>query len=172
MVIAGVFLGMITADMLILFTDYFSLGFLFFYLVPLNTTLWSLLKAVSVSDIKLIIAPSTISQVSYMFIGLYINPVLCFYHITIHSLFKSILFLLAGSLIHTQYHYQSTYQIKTKHRFYCITYTLTSSTLVLSLSKETIIHDTFQLINSAIAFILLNLGAVFTIHYTLRILWW
>ena len=52
MVIAGVFLGMITADMLILFTDYFSLGFLFFYLVPLNTTLWSLLKAVSVSDIN------------------------------------------------------------------------------------------------------------------------
>ena len=42
------------------------------------------------NDIKSIIAPSTISQISYMFIALLINPILCFYHIIIHSLFKSI----------------------------------------------------------------------------------
>ena len=81
-------------------TIYFSLVCLFFYLIPLNTLLWSLFKAIVLNDIKSIIALSTISQISYMFIALLINPILCFYHIIIHSLFKSILSLLAGSLIH------------------------------------------------------------------------
>ena len=107
MVIAGVFLGIIIDDMIIIIMDYFSLVHLFFYLVPLNTLLWSLFKAILLSDIKSIIALSTISQISYMFIALLLNPILCFYHIVIHSLFKSILFLFAGSLIHIQYNYQN-----------------------------------------------------------------
>merc|ERR1711950_53168 len=101
MVIADVFLGIIINDMIIIIIDYFSLVLLFF-----------LFKAIILNDIKSIIAPSTISQISYMFIALLINPILCFYHIIIHSLFKSILFLLAGSLIHIQYNYQNIYQIK------------------------------------------------------------
>ena len=39
MVIAGVFLGIIIDDMIILVVDYFSLVCLFFYLIPLNTLL-------------------------------------------------------------------------------------------------------------------------------------
>ncbi len=69
-----------------------------------------------------------------MFIALLINPILCFYHIIIHSLFKSILFLLAGSLIHIQYNYQNIYQIKMTFKFYWIIYLLTSNILILSLS--------------------------------------
>ncbi len=38
-----------------------------------------------------------------MFIALLFNPILCFYHIVIHSVFKSIIFLVSGSLIHIQY---------------------------------------------------------------------
>jgi NADH-quinone oxidoreductase subunit L len=109
MVIAGVFLGIIINDMIIIIIDYFSLVLLFFYLIPLNTLLWSLFKAIILNDIKSIIALSTISQISYMFIALLINPILCFYHIVVHSLFKSILFLLAGSLIHIQYNYQNSW---------------------------------------------------------------
>jgi len=85
------------------------------------------------NDIKSIIAPSTISQISYMFIALLINPILCFYHIIIHSLFKSILFLLAGSLIHIQYNYQNIYQIKMNYKFYWITHLLTSNILITSI---------------------------------------
>ncbi len=55
MVIAGVFLGIIIDDMIIIIMDYFSLVHLFFYLVPLNTLLWSLFKAILLSDIKSII---------------------------------------------------------------------------------------------------------------------
>merc|ERR1712154_456033 len=68
------------------------------------------------------------------------NPILCFYHIIVHSLFKSILFL------------------------------LTSNILILSLSKEIIIHDIFLFINSIYSFIIVNLGAVFTTLYTLKII--
>jgi len=157
------------SDMIIIIIDYFSLVCLFFYLIPSNTLLWSLFKAILLNDIKSIIAPSTISQISYMFIALLINPILCFYHIIIHSLFKSILFLLAGSLIHIQYNYQNIYQIKMNYKFYWITHLLTSNILILSLSKEIIIHDNFLFINSPFSFIILNLGAIFTTTYTLKI---
>ena len=104
-----------------------------------------------------------------MFIALLINPILCFYHIIIHSLFKSILFLLAGSLIHIQYNYQNIYQIKMNYKAYWITHLLTSNILILSLSKEIIIHNIFLFINSPFSFYILNLGAVFTTPYTLKI---
>ena len=155
--------------MIIILIDYFSFISMFFYLIPLNTLLWSLFKAILLSDIKSIIALSTISQISYMFIALLINPILCFYHIIVHSLFKSLLFLLAGSLIHIQYNYQNIYRIKMNCKFYWIIYLLTSNILILSLSKETIIHNIFLFINSPFSFIHLNLGAVFTTLYTLKI---
>ena len=155
--------------MIIILIDYFSLICMFFYLIPINTLLWSLSKAILLSDIKSIIALPTISQISYMFITLLINPILCFYHIIIHSLFKSLLFLLAGSLIHIQYNYQNIYRMKMNCKFYWIIYLLTSTILILSLSKETIIHNIFLFINSPFTFIILNLGAVFTTLYTLKI---
>ena len=89
MVIAGVFSGIIIDDMIITVVDYFLLVCLFFYFIPLNTLLWSLFKAILLNDIKSIIALFIISQISYMFIALLINHILCFYHIIIHSLFKS-----------------------------------------------------------------------------------
>jgi len=132
MVIAGVFLGIIIDDRIVIIIDYFSIVCLFFYLIPSNTLLWSLFKAILLNDIKSIIALPTISQISYMFIALLINPILCFYHIIIHALFKSILFLLAGSLIHIQYNYQNIYQIKMNYKFYWISYILTSNISILS----------------------------------------
>ena len=111
-----------------------------------------------------------------MFIALLINFILCFYHIMIHSLFKSILFLLAGGLIHIQYNYQNIYHIKMNYSIQIWTiYLLTGSILIKTLSKEIIIHDIFLFINSPFSFIILNLGAIFTTLYTLKIYmycWW
>ena len=118
MVIAGVFSGIIIDDMIIIIMDYFPLVHPFLHLVPLNTLLRPLFKAILLSDIKSIIALPTISQISYMFIAPLLNPILCSYHIVIHPLFKSILFSFAGSLIHIQYNYQNIYQIKTNYKFY------------------------------------------------------
>ena len=149
--------------------DYFIFHLIHESIISGFELLWSLFKAILLNDIKSIIAPSTISQISHMFIAILINPILCFYHIIIHSLFKSILFLLAGSLIHIQYNYQNIYQIKMNYKFYWIIHLLTSNILILSLSKEIIIHDIFLFINSAFSFIVVFLGAVFTVPYTLKI---
>ena len=169
MVIAGVFLGIIIDDIIFIIADYFSLFHVLFYLLPLNTLLWSLFKTILFNDIKSIIAPSTISQISYMFIALLINPILCFYHIIIHALFKPILSLLAGSLIHIQYNYQNIYHRNINYSFYLCIYLLTGNTSILSLSKEIIIHDIFLFINTPFSFIILNVGAVITTSYTLKI---
>ena len=76
-----------------------------------------------------------------MFIALLINPVFTLYHIIIHAIFKSLLFLLSGSLIHIQSHYQSIYKLKIKHTFIKTILLFTGSVLILSLSKETIIYS-------------------------------
>ena len=55
------------------------------------------------------------------------------------------------------------------YKFYLLLYLLTSNILILSLSKEIIIHDIFLFINSPFAFIITNLGAIFTTLYTLKI---
>ena len=75
-VIAGVYLGLILDDQLVLLLDiscFFSLA----YSISLSMTLiFSLWSAISVSDVKSIIASPTISQISYMFLALVINPIL------------------------------------------------------------------------------------------------
>ena len=50
--------------------------------------------------------------ISYMFLSLLIFPLISVFHILIHALSKSLLFLLAGSLIHIQLNFQSIYKIK------------------------------------------------------------
>jgi len=79
MVIAGVWLGLIIYDYGILLLDicfFFSLLFLGSVMITLLFSLWS---ACCVSDVKSIIAFSTVSQISYMFLALVINPILCLF---------------------------------------------------------------------------------------------
>ena len=86
-----------------------------------------------------------------MFIALLIDPIICFYHIIVHSLFKSLLFLLAGSLIHCSINYQNIYKIKNNNKLFTIIYLLTSIILILSISKEHIIYYLISSLNSSIS---------------------
>lgn len=104
-----------------------------------------------------------------MFIALLINPFLTLYHIIIHALFKSLLFLLSGSLIHIQYHYQSINKLKIKHTFIKTILLFSGSILILSLSKETIIYSSNSIFSSLFIIILLILGTIYTIIYTFNI---
>jgi len=88
---------------LLLLVDSFSSFCVLYVGIVMLTLLWSSWNAVSVSDVKSIIAFSTISQISYMFIILIINPIFCIYHIIIHALFKSLLFILSGFFIIIKY---------------------------------------------------------------------
>ena len=63
MVIAGVFLGIIIDDWIVIIIDCYLLVSYLLILIPLNTLLWSLFKAILLTDIKSIIALSTVSIV-------------------------------------------------------------------------------------------------------------
>ena len=65
------------------------------------TAVFAALVAVGQSDIKRILAYSTVSQLGYMFLGLGTGGVgVAMFHLVTHAFFKALLFLGAGSVIH------------------------------------------------------------------------
>ena len=62
-------------------------------------------------QLKPIVAYSTISQIYYMFLALFIGVVLCLFHLLGHGLYKSYMFIISGSLIHVNGNFQSIYMI-------------------------------------------------------------
>jgi NADH-quinone oxidoreductase subunit L len=65
------------------------------------TALFGALVAVAQTDIKRILAYSTVSQLGYMMLGLGVGGVgIAMFHLITHAFFKALLFLGAGSVIH------------------------------------------------------------------------
>ena len=169
MVIAGVYLGLIVDSHIIMFIWRWDLFFIMILLLPIYSLLWSLIKAFCLSDIKSIIACSTISQISYMFLGLLIFPLVSVFHILIHALFKSLLFLLAGSLIHIQSNFQSLYKMKLNNSLIKILFIAGLIVLIFSFSKEGIIHCSNSMYSSTFVYVLGFLCGILTTIYSLKI---
>nr|QGZ10070.1 NADH dehydrogenase subunit 5 [Eisenia balatonica] len=71
------------------------------------TTLMAGLSATTECDMKKIIALSTLSQLGMMMAAMGLNMVyLAFFHMLTHALFKALLFVCAGSFIHSHTHSQ------------------------------------------------------------------
>jgi len=76
------------------------------------TSLLAALIAVQQSDIKRIIAYSTLSQLGYMVMAVGLNgPTPAMFHLTTHAFFKALLFLSAGSVIIGMHHEQDIWQM-------------------------------------------------------------
>lgn len=75
-----------------------------FIILSVITAFSGILMAIKTKDIKLILAYSTISQIGLIMLGICLDNEYCMYgamlHIINHSLFKSLLFLAAGVIIH------------------------------------------------------------------------
>jgi len=70
-------------------------------IVGLATALLGALIALTQTDIKKVLAYSTVSQLGYMFLGLGVGAYTgAFFHVLTHAFFKALLFLGAGSVIH------------------------------------------------------------------------
>jgi len=70
-------------------------------IVGLVTAVIAALIALSQTDIKKVLAYSTVSQLGYMFLGLGVGAYTgAFFHVLTHAFFKALLFLGAGSVIH------------------------------------------------------------------------
>jgi len=67
------------------------------------TTFLGATAALQQNDIKKIVAFSTVSQLGYMFLACGLsNYVAALFHLVNHAFFKALLFLAAGSFIHTK----------------------------------------------------------------------
>jgi NADH-quinone oxidoreductase subunit L len=70
-------------------------------IVGLITAVVGALIALTQTDIKKVLAYSTVSQLGYMFLGLGAGAFTgAFFHVLTHAFFKALLFLCAGSVIH------------------------------------------------------------------------
>lgn len=75
--------------------------------IGLATALLAALMALTQTDIKKVLAYSTVSQLGYMFLALGVGaPQSAIFHLVTHAFFKACLFLCAGSVIHALHHEQ------------------------------------------------------------------
>jgi len=76
-------------------------------IIGLATAVLGALIALTQTDIKKVLAYSTVSQLGYMFLGLGVGAYNgSFFHVITHAFFKALLFLCAGSVIHAMHHEQ------------------------------------------------------------------
>jgi NADH-ubiquinone oxidoreductase chain 5 len=108
---------LVTAGIFLLFRFYPFLEHSFFFkkillVLASLTALIAGLRAITECDMKKIIALSTLSQLRVIIISLAIGaPYIAFFHLITHALFKALLFLAAGRLIHLHSHSQDLRQI-------------------------------------------------------------
>jgi NADH-quinone oxidoreductase subunit L len=108
MVTAGVYLIARMHDLFLLSeTAQFSVA-----VVGLVTLLISSFAALTQTDLKRILAYSTMSQIGYMFLALGVGAwSAAIFHLMTHAFFKALLFLCAGSVIMAIHHEQNIYKM-------------------------------------------------------------
>lgn len=149
------------------------------------TTLIAGLSALSECDIKKIIALSTLSQLGTMIFSLAINvPQITFFHLITHALFKALLFMTAGILIHFHHHSQDLRIYGSLNS----SYPFISSILIISnfaligipfiagfYSKDLIIET---LVSTPLSYIIIllfifatSLTSIYTIRFLINVTW-
>jgi len=145
------------------------------------TLLLAGLAALQQSDLKRILAYSTVSQIGYMMLALGAGGWgLAIFHLMTHAFFKALLFLIAGTIILKHHHDQNIFNMGGLYRSMPITATL----LVIGLagltaipgtsgffSKEAILNQVFVSSSAGpTIWILAVLGALLTAIYSFRLM--
>lgn len=143
------------------------------------TGLMAALIAVAQSDIKRILAYSTVSQLGLMMVSLGVGGVAAgIMHLLAHGFFKALLFLGAGSVIHGLHHEQLIRKMGGLRKLMPITFaTYAIGMMALSgvpiffsgaWTKEEILFETAHWPVSPVPFFLLLLGVILTALYMTR----
>lgn len=143
------------------------------------TAVFAALMAVAQTDIKRILAYSTVSQLGYMFLGLGTGGVAVgMFHLITHAFFKALLFLGAGSVIHGCHHEQDIRRMGGLRRWMPVTFA-TYAVGMMALagvplffsgfwSKDEILHAAWGWSPSRWPFVLGAVGAFLTAFYMTR----
>ncbi len=143
------------------------------------TGLMAALIAVAQSDIKRILAYSTVSQLGLMMVSLGVGGVAAgIMHLLAHGFFKALLFLGAGSVIHGLHHEQDIRRMGGLRKLMPVTFaayavgTMALSGVPLFFSgawtKEEILHATSHWPSSRVPYVLLLIGVILTAFYMTR----
>jgi NADH-quinone oxidoreductase subunit L len=143
------------------------------------TAVFAALVAVAQTDIKRILAYSTVSQLGYMFMGLGIGGVgVGMFHLLTHAFFKALLFLGSGSIIHGCHEEQDIRRMGGLKKFMPVTFaTYAIGMMALSgvplvfcgfWSKDEILASAWHYGPSKIPFFLGLGGAFLTAFYMTR----
>jgi NADH-ubiquinone oxidoreductase chain 5 len=176
MVTAGIFL-IIRCSYLFEYLDKVTITMAF---IGALTTLFAGITALVQTDIKKIIAFSTCSQLGYMLFGCGLsNYIVTFYHLVNHAFFKALLFLGAGSIIHSFSDEQDVRRMGGLSKFLPLSLTvMLIGTLALSglpyfsgfYSKDLLIESTFSvyLIKGTFTYSLSTIVAILTGMYSIN----
>ena len=143
------------------------------------TAVFAALIAVAQTDIKRILAYSTVSQLGFMFVGLGVGGVAVgMFHLITHAFFKALLFLGAGSVIHGCHEEQDIRHMGGLRKFMPVTFVtyavgmmaLSGFPLLFSgfWSKDEILHSAWEWPVSKGPFVLATFGALLTAFYMTR----
>ncbi len=174
MVVAGVYL---TARLLPLF-EVADGTMLIITIVGLVTAVLTGFMALAQTDIKKVLAYSTVGQLGFMFVALGSgHPDAAMFHLATHAFFKSLLFLGSGSVILSTHHNQEMDRLGglwkkmpiTGTTFFIGSFALSGLPPLAGFwSKDEILHATLSW-NGGWAFVILAFAAVLTAFYTTRL---
>ena len=147
-------------------------------IVGLATAALGALIALTQTDIKKVLAYSTVSQLGYMFLGLGVGDYAgAFFHVITHAFFKALLFLGAGSVIHAVSGEQDMRKMGGLKGKLPVTFaTMLIGTLAISgippfagfFSKDEILYHTY--LHSPIMYVIGVIVAMFTSFYMFRLM--
>jgi len=148
-------------------------------IVGLTTATFAALIALTQTDIKKVLAYSTVSQLGYMFLGLGVGAYTgAFFHVLTHAFFKALLFLGAGSVIHAVSGEQDMRNMGgLKSKLPITFWTMLIGTIAISgippfagfFSKDEILAHAF--IHSTTFYVVGVITAMFTSFYMFRMLY-
>jgi len=153
--------------------------FMILSIISAFTLILSSVAAIFCQDFKKVIALSTLSQLAFIGVVMSLGiPILAFFHLITHAIFKSCLFIGAGSLLHLA---QSNQDIRWRTNYKASWgNTIGVAIPIIALvalpftsgyfSKELILLASLRKHSSILMFILLLIGAIFTLIYSLRLL--
>ncbi|MDB5012410.1 MAG: NADH-quinone oxidoreductase subunit 12 [Daejeonella sp.] len=147
-------------------------------IVGLATAILAATIALTQTDIKKVLAYSTVSQLGYMFLGLGVGAYTgAFFHVITHAFFKALLFLGAGSVIHAMSNEQDMRNMGNLRKKLPITFwTMMIGTIAISgippfsgfFSKDEILAHAFE--HSPVLWVIGVIGAIFTAFYMFRMM--